>query len=129
MSKQIHAHVNVDWDTGYCIRWLSESDFGDYEPVIEEINFYDEASQDDIVIPIIDSDLTFSLEENDDTISIGFSGTLELSMSKEDYDKLEAQGFSVDYLMVFNDSDGDQAESDEDYELIENYNIVLEVAE
>jgi hypothetical protein len=129
MSNQVQAQINVDCDSGYSIRWLSDSDFGHYEPEIDEVNFYDEDAQDDIIIPIVDSDLTFSIEEDDDVINIGFSGTIELSMSKEDYGKLEAQNFSVDYLMVFNDSDGDQAESDEDYELVENYNIVLDIAE
>ena len=111
----------------YTIDWLSEVPFLGFTPVLESISFYDEGSDEEVEIYNLDTDVVFDVNRiNATRYEIGFHGTIEFDLTPEQELTLKGRDYSVDYCVQFNDSDGEPAESDDDYEFIENQNITIE---
>ena len=128
------AFISCAQRNGYHLAWKSKKDFNKFMPKVEEFNFYNDSQEGDTLVPIIESNLKFSINQQPsivikrkkiDTFVVSFTGEITFELDKKDYKMLEKKAYSIDYLMEFVDHDDELAESDEDYELIKNQNIVL----
>jgi hypothetical protein len=101
------------------VDWLAIS------PTLDCFTVYDEDSGDDIqVFPSSDSDVEFEVvQEDDGTIAILLRGSVVFS--DEDAQRIDSATNGVDYAVDLESSDGDDLEADEDYEFVENYNVLL----
>ncbi len=119
-------------DTGrhapYRVRWKSAAmPIERYTPRIDEINFYDEGDADDVMVRLTDSSLSFRIAQVDgDIFDVTFDGTIAFDLTQAQHEALEGRGLSVDYVVEFAAPDGRMADSDTDYELVENWNLALE---
>ena len=113
----------------YRLEWLNkERKFAEFKPGLEAINYFDENQDDDVELIINSSDLKIDVKPSEDGTNffdISFHGTIEVDIEEDQLKVLEALDFSVDYLLVFVDSDDNYAESDDDYEFIENQNVQI----
>lgn len=119
--------VKVNKNDGYVIRFLEDVDTENLELIIDEINFFDDDSGDDVIIEVDGSELNFSMEkssEDENAFEIIFEGNLTADMSDDELSLLESKEFKVDYNLII-EGDGDELEQDEAYELIHNKNIKI----
>ena len=115
----------------FSIEWRSQKPFENYKPEIDEITFFDEKNEDDIIAPLTRSALKFSIEAAGDgnQYNIYFSGTIEFELEPKQRRILEKEGYLVDYCVSFSGRDGGAVSSGEEFELIENTSIALENVE
>jgi hypothetical protein len=121
------ASIRAQRDQGYQVEWKSSNPISSFSCKIEEINFYDEASGSDIIVPVEEEKIKYEIINiGKNNYEVCFVGGIVFDLTQSQLKKIKNRNFSVDYLMVFFDKDDNQAESDEDYELIQNVNVILE---
>jgi len=124
------ATLKAGQGEAYRIKWLSKTPFKNYKPLIDEINFYDDAKETDVLIPLTANSLEFKREPAGKNVyDVFFSGTIEFELNAKQKKALEEREFSIDYLMTFVGENDQVAESGEEYELVYNTNITLEDCE
>ena len=119
--------VEVNPEDGYKIRLIDDIDPKNLSFSIDEINFYDDEIEDDVIVEIDGSKLKFFVEgfdEEANAYQIGFSGYLSAEINENEKSILKKINYRVDYNLNI-ENDGDDFEQDESYELIHNSNIVL----
>ena len=131
MSKMVKAHIETGSDEPYRLEWLSEDkEFSNYKPNLDSINFYDEKTEEDIEIIPSGKSIKFSInpvKNEENNFDITFSGSIEFNIEETQYKILEGRDFSIDYVLEFENEDGDVADGDDDFEFIENQNIKLKI--
>jgi hypothetical protein len=127
MPVTYRASLSVDSKNPYIIRWTStDKEMGDLVPVLEALFFYDEGSDDEIEIYPADSDLEFEVKpRGDGEYEISFKGSVELELEDDEFDALTEAGFAVDCVIAFEDDDGEMAEPEEDFEIVESPEVLL----
>ena len=120
--------VNVPTSDGYKIRMLEDVNIENLSFIVDEINFYDDDKEDDVIIEIDGSKLQFDIKEfkeEDNAYEIGFQGEFSTEISDDELSLLEGKEYIVDYNLII-ENDGEDFEQDECYELIHNTNITIE---
>jgi hypothetical protein len=107
---------------------------GDFRVCLEEINYYSEAESDDIVVQVLAQDLATEIHTRPGTnqFEVTFEGTLEFEIDDTRLPEFQKRNDQrgVDYYMELATEDGGQTlASGDDWEFIENYNLVLELQE
>ena len=126
MSKQNKFEIEMSKHEAYRIRALNaDIDFVACKPSLDSFNVFDDDKEDDVqIFPQEGSLITYHVVNGgDDMYAITMSGTVILT--EEDMQLVLAKEGTVDYALDLSTSDEDSIESDEDYELVENYNILL----
>jgi hypothetical protein len=91
----------------YRVRWLSKAPFESFKPLVDDINFYDDAKEEDVLVPLIAGDLDFRSEPAGKNVyDVFFVGTIEFALTAQQMKVLERRDFSIDYLMEFVSADG-----------------------
>lgn len=110
----------------YRIRAINKNiDFISCKPALDCFIVYDEDKGDDVqIFPQDVSGIEYQvISEDDDIYAIIISGVV--TVSSEDKELILSKGGAVDYAIDFNTKDDESIESDQDYEFVENYNILL----
>jgi hypothetical protein len=126
MSDQNTFEIEMSKHEPYRIRALNaDIDFTACKPALDSFNVYDDDKEDDVqIFPQEGSQITYHVvKEEDDVYAIIMSGTVILT--DEDKKLVLAKEGAVDYALDLSTADDDSIESDEDYELVENYKILL----
>jgi hypothetical protein len=113
---------------GYILRWKSEAPIQEYEVQIEELNFYD-GEEDVIVKPVVEEMKWTMKAGTSNSYMVSFDALLAVDLTEAQLEALEARDMSVDYCLRFVGKDGKLAKPDNDYLLLHNYSLVLEVVE
>ena len=110
-----------------------------FSPVLEAINYYDEASGQDVHLDVVrggdgapnNESLSAEVRKSraaSEALELTFSGSIDIEADNQALEALQENIDSIDYYPYFQSSDGTfMISSDEGYELVHNYNIPFTV--
>lgn len=134
MEAEVTLHISVNSGTGYVFSLFEGRNIEDFEGALvqlDELNFYDNAIDDDVLLPIMSQSLvaSFSAAHEPNSIELCFEGTVLVHMGKDDIKRFEQANSErgIDYSVAsIQLQDGTVLEPDEDWEFVVNRNVTVQ---